>query len=151
MIDELSIRRLIPAEREELFNYFIAPDLLEMWAYPNDTKLKVPLFEARIGGHYRFEYTGKNRTYVWIGDIKDFQSGSLISEVDNLIDKEGNPILKNIETVFTFSEKPGGTFLTITQKNFPDEKALKECEKEWNLYLDRLTSIFINKEVHGTL
>jgi uncharacterized protein YndB with AHSA1/START domain len=142
MIDEVSIMRLIQGSRQEVFNNFITPELLEAWAYPEGLKLRVPFFEPKIGGTYRFEHTGKDGLYVCTGFVKDFQPGSKLVQVDTVKDPDGKIIFSNLETVTTFSDKPGGTFITITIRGFANEALRKECEYGWNQCLDRLDSIF---------
>lgn len=143
MKDELSIMRLVPGERQDIFNYFIRPDLLEMWAFPDGMKLRVPFFEAKIGGSYRFEHTANDGVYTCNGNIKDFQPGTKLYQVDNVFGPNGKPLFGKLETVTTFSVKPGGTFITITQKGFTNKKTLEECESGWNQCLDKLTSLLV--------
>lgn len=142
MNDELTIMRLIRGPRADVFNYFIDPKLLETWAYPDGMSLRVPVFNPKIAGYYRFEHTGNNGTYVCTGNIKDFEPGSKLVQVDHVVAPDGNMIFPRLETVTTFNDKPGGTFITIVQRGFTDEQSLKECEAGWNQSLDRLDSMF---------
>lgn len=151
MNTDLSIMRLIPTQREELFDFFVRPDLLEMWDYPEGMSLKVPVLVPRAGGDFRFEYTGENKSIVLLGNIKEFMPGTKLADVCDVLDQNGNKIFGNLETYYTFSEKPGGTLVTITERGFPDEKSKVEWEKVWNQCLDRLGSLFRNREVFGTL
>lgn len=135
--------RLIRGPRADVFNYFINPALLESWAYPDGMSLRVPVFNPRIGGDYRMEHTNADGgTYVCTGNIKDFEPGSKIIQVDQVAGPDGKIVLPRMETVTTFNDKPGGTFVSIIQKGFTDEKAMRECENGWNQCLDRLDSMF---------
>lgn len=142
MIDELKMMRFIRGPRQEVFNYFIDPKLLESWAYPNGMSLRVPIFEPRIGGQYRFEHTNEEGTYVCTGRVKDFAPGSKLVQVDHVVDPQGKPLYPKIETVTTFSNRPDGTLVTITQRGFADEDSIRSCEMGWNECLDRLDSLF---------
>jgi uncharacterized protein YndB with AHSA1/START domain len=149
MNDELIIMRLVQGERLEVFNYFVDRELLEEWAYPDGMQVRVPLFEAKPGGKYRFLHSGKDGTYESAGYVKDFQPGSKLVQVDQVCGPDGEVIYPKLETVTTFSEKPGGTFITITQRGFPDEASRSECETGWNQSLDRLTAIFASRAEPG--
>lgn len=151
MNDEISLMRLIRGKREDVFNYFIQPEFLEAWAYPDGMSLKVPFYDPRIGGAYRFEHTGPDGLYACNGFVKDFQPGSKLVTVDSATAPDGRMIFQNMETVTTFSEKPGGTFITVTIRNFPDEQMLKECEMGWNQCFDRLDSLFNSREESASL
>lgn len=146
MKDELTIMRLVPGERQEIFNYFIKPDLLELWAYPDGMSLKVPLFEAKIGGAYRFEHTSEDGVYTCTGNIKDFGPGTKLYQVDKIFGPDGKPLSGKLETITTFNSKPGGTFITITQRGLTNDEALKDCERGWNQCLDKLASLLSSKE-----
>ena len=143
MNSDLTMMRLIRGQRAEVFNYFINPGLLESWAYPDGMSLRVPVFNPKNGGSYRMEHTNADGgIYVCTGHIKDFGPGSKLIQVDNVVDPDGKVVLSKIETVTTFNDKPGGTFITIIQKGFTDEKSMRECEAGWNQCLDRLDSMF---------
>lgn len=139
--ENLKITKFIPVEREKVFKYFVQPELLEKWSYPDGMTLKVPSLEPRINGKYRFEHTAKEGKYTCDGYFKDFILNEKLIQVDTVRLPDNNLLFENLEAVTHFKALQGGTEITIVQSGFPDEESLRSCEESWHQCLSNLTNL----------
>lgn len=143
MSESLDVRvsKFVPMSREDVFSYFTIPELLEKWCAPNGMTLKVPRFEAREGGRYRFEHTDKNGVFVAEGHVREFVPGERLAMVDTGYDPSGKMIFENLDCEVTFKNSLGGTDILVIQRGFPDDKFRDECSEAWTQCLDHLSSL----------
>lgn len=142
MISDLTLHRLIHSDRKTVFNHFVDRKLLELWCAPDGMTLRVPYFDARVGGAYQFRHNAGEGDFVCEGRIREFQPGSKLVQIESATGPDGKAIFSHLETVTTFTENPGGTYLTIFVKGFTDEKFKNECETGWEQCLNKLDSLF---------
>lgn len=128
---ELRMKTFIPDTPEEVFKYFTKPALLETWAYPEGMTLKVPQFEAKKNGHYRYEHTNEQGQWLCVGILKEFVPAEKLTSVDKVLGPDGNLLLNDQESELTFKKVGRGTEIQLKQGPFPDEKFKQECEKGW--------------------
>lgn len=121
--------------------YWTHPKLLERWSYPDGMTLKVPRFDAKVGGQYRFEHTGTDGVYVCTGYFKGFIPNEKLVQVDNVKDPTGNLMFENLESTTEFKTVPGGTEIYLYQTGFLDEASLMACEEGWTQSLDNLSNL----------
>jgi len=119
---DLVIKRIFPIEKSDLFQFFIRPEYLEKWSAPKGMTLRIPQFEARTGGKYRFEHTNQDGVYICHGYFKD------------------------LNCITEFFDHPEGAQVMITQTGFLDQNSLNACEDGWNQSLDKL-ELLINRKV----
>lgn len=141
----LEVRRtkFFLVDRETLFNYFTRAELLEKWASPDERmSVEVPLFEAKIGGKYRFEHKGGEGKYICTGTVLEFVPNEKIVECDELITgPKGETLFRDLECHLELIPKLGGTEVRIVQTGFENEKGRDECDKGWNYSLDKLANL----------
>ena len=137
----LQLTKFIPVEREKVFLYFTRPELIEKWSYPDGFTLKVANFEAKVGGHYRYEHTGSDGLYLCNGYLKEFVPNEKLVQVDTVKGPDGKLIIENLEGSVLFKKVAGGTEISVTQRGFPDEQSLKSCEEGWNQCMDNLSNL----------
>lgn len=139
MENEVNMTRFIPTDAENLFNYFTQANLLEQWAYPEGMSLKIPEFDAKVGGRYRYEHAAKDGLYVCTGFIKELVPQKKLVTLDEVIKgPDGKAIFENLEGIVEFTTKPGGTEVRVIQRGFRDEEGALECEQGWKQSLDHL-------------
>lgn len=149
MKEELRLKRFIAGDRQEVFQYFIKPEFLEKWAYPDGMTLKIPEMDARDGGSYRFIHSNQDGSYNCTGHFKEIDTDKRIVQVDDaVVAPDQRVIFTDLETVTTFDESDGGTLVTIVQRGFPDKKTMDECESGWKQCLDKLDELFGMSENH---
>ena len=138
---ELRLTRFFNADKNEVFKFFTRPELLEQWSAPEGMTLRVPKFEAKAGGSYRYEHTSKDGSYVCDGYITEFAPNERLATRDSVKGPDGKLMLNNLESVTEFKGVGAGTEVTIIQHGFPDEKTKAECEEGWTDCLDQLQGL----------
>lgn len=146
-MSEIKFNKFFPLEKERLFDYFAKKDIVEKWQAPTGMTLKLPKYEARAGGNYRYEHSSKDGLYICEGNFKEFESGKRIVQFDKFIrGPKGDTLFENLETTVDFEVKPGGTELRIRQSGFVNEEQAHMCQEGWEQSLELLTEL-VNKEV----
>jgi uncharacterized protein YndB with AHSA1/START domain len=148
MIEPIRIKQLIPAPKETVFSFWTKPELLEKWASPKGMTVKIPEFDARTGGKYRYEHTNKDGTYVCTGYFKEFIPEQKLVHVDNVFDPSGKQIYTNQETAVTFMESPSGTTLNIIVSGFDDQAGRDGCEQGYTESLENLYELLSHARFH---
>ena len=142
MTDNLRIQKFIACSRDEVFKYFTVPGYLERWCYPDGMTLKVPLFEAKLNGKYRYEHTTPGGVYVCTGAVKDLVPNEKLVTADTVMDPKGGVIFEKLLAEVLFRDAHGGTDVFITQAGFPDLNSLEECQRSWDQCLENLSGLF---------
>ena len=145
MKNELKLTRSIPAPKDDVFVYWTEPKLLEKWSSPEGMRLKVPHFEARDGGKYRFEHFPGESVYICNGHFEEFIPNEKLVQVDTIQTPEKGLLFENLHSTITFSEEAGGTRIEVTQSGFPDQKSADECKVSWEQALDKLNELITHR------
>ncbi|MES2526588.1 MAG: SRPBCC domain-containing protein [Bdellovibrionota bacterium] len=147
MNNEITVTKIIPATIQEIFPYFIESKKIEQWSAPEGMTLKVPVFEAKEGGKYRYEHTGAKGVYVCEGHIEKLIPNQKIKMVDEFIkDPEGKE-MKNLVGEVTFMKTGNGTKVTVNQSGFTEVADAKDCEMGWTSCLNQLANIVGGQEM----
>lgn len=142
MSHEIKVSRFYTIPVHELFGYFIDPNLLERWCYPEGMNLKVAHFDARVGGKYHFEHTTPKETYVCDGHIRKIIQNELLRMVDDVImGPDGKILEEKIACDVKFSGFGTTSGVEITQSGFKSAESAKDCEKGWNDCLSNLQEL----------
>lgn len=139
---ELRMKKFIPDTPDEVFKYFTKPSLLEKWAYPEGMSLKVPQFEAKKNGHYRYEHKNEKGLWLCVGILKEFIPGEKLTSIDKVLGPDGKLLLNDQQSEITFKKAGRGTEIQLKQGPFPDEKFKQECEESWEDSFNHLKSLF---------
>jgi len=145
MNHKITIERIIPAPREEVFSFNSKPELLEKWCFPEGMNLRVPVFEAREGGKYRFEHSNENDVYICSGHFEEFIPHEKMVQIENVVSAKKGPIHENIRTEVVFSDERNGTKLSVKQSGLNSQAEADECKKAWNECLDNLTNLLTHQ------
>lgn len=142
MIDKkLSLKRTIQAPKNEVFKYFVQPHLIEKWSAPEGMTLKVPQFENKAGGKYRYEHTSKDGVFVCTGHLEELIPNQKLVMIDTIKAPDGKILAENQPTTIEFKDRQGGTEIVINQENFESEEFYQECQKGWNDCLNKLEGL----------
>jgi uncharacterized protein YndB with AHSA1/START domain len=145
MKNELTLTRSISAPRDDVFRYWTEPKLLEKWSFPEGMRLKVPHFEAREGGKYRFEHFQGEDVYICNGHFEEFIPNEKLVQIDTVLTPEQGILFKNLHSTITFSDEAGGTRIEATQSGFTDQKSADECKVSWGQTLDNLNELIAHR------
>ncbi len=129
------------ASPDEVFKYWVTPELLVQWACPDGMKLNVPKMERKNGGHYRFEHTGKNGVYIGEGVFTAYVEGEKIAQKESVRGPDGTIQFENLKCFVEFKDKYGGTEIQLIQSGFEDEESMILCEQAWDQSLDKLSDL----------
>jgi uncharacterized protein YndB with AHSA1/START domain len=136
--------RFLPKEKSELFRYFTQPELIEEWSSPDGMSLKVPQFEAKKNGRYRYEHTSKDGTFVCTGYFKEFVPDERLVFIDTVRNPDGKIIFQDLQCTVEFQSMLGGTDISVTQRGFPDHDSAMECRNSWNECIDKLVNLTVS-------
>ncbi len=146
MNNEVTVTKVIPATVQEVFPYFIQARKIEQWSAPDGLTLKVPFFEAKNGGRYRYEHMSDKGTYVCEGHIEELIPNQKIVMIDEIIRDPSGKEMKNLTGEITFEKVGANTKVTVNQEGFPDVTMAKECESGWTQCLNKLDNIIGSAE-----
>lgn len=141
MNNVVRLTRFFNADKNEVFKYFVRPQLIEQWSAPIGMTLKVPKFEARVGGSYRYEHTGKDGIYICDGYLTEFVPNERLATRDSVKGPDGQMLFHNLEGTVVFKGVAAGTEVTVIQRGFPDEVSASECERGWTECLNQLQGL----------
>lgn len=140
----LEITYLFYRPKEEVFDYFVRPELFELWGAPDEMSLKVLRMENRKNGLYTMVHTTQDgNQYVCTGTFLEYIPGKKLVQIDDVAGPDGKLLYHNLETVTEFETMDDETLVTITQSGFHDEQSMQECKKSWEQCLTKLEALFI--------
>lgn len=103
--------------------------------------LRLPIFEAKTGGKYRYEHSAKNGTYVAEGYFKEFNSKNIVQTDLTVRTPDGTIAFENLECSISFIPKADGTEVQILQSGFTNQSDASDCEKGWEQSLNHLDAL----------
>jgi len=139
--NELRIERLIAAPPERVFQYFTDRKLFATWWGPEGMSSTAHVLDVRVGGAWRttmHSRDGKNMTVG--GTYRAVEAPRRLVFTWAWEDDKG---VRGSETevTITFAAAPGGTKLTIVQKEFETAESRDQHGRGWNSTLDKLNRI----------
>lgn len=141
----LKITHVFHRPKEEVFQYFIRPELFEQWAAPDGLTLTVPHMEAKKNGQYYMAHSNESGDYKCSGYFKDFIPNEKLVQVDSVQGPDGKELFRDLECITEFAEEGDGTKVTVTQSGFKDENFLEECRTSWEQCFAKLDALFVDQ------
>lgn len=138
----ITINRFFTIPVHELYGYFIDPVLIERWCAPEGMSLKVPAFDARVGGKYRYVHSNGRGSFVANGHFRKLVQNQLIQMVDDeIIDPTGKIVGKKITCDISFTGFGNGSGVAIRMSGFETAAMADECETGWSECFDKLQDL----------
>lgn len=148
MANQVTVTNFFNIPVHELYSYFTDARLIERWSAPDGMTLKVPVFEYRVGGRYRYEHQSEHGRYVCEGHFRSIQENSLLRLVDDEItDPQGKVFSQKLNCDITFKPLGHGTEVTIVQSGFKDKGFASECEQSWQQCFNKLHDLVKDSSV----
>jgi uncharacterized protein YndB with AHSA1/START domain len=127
----------IEAPPEEVWEALTTPDLIEKWFFGVRTET-----DWNVGGPIVHTGEWQGKPYVDKGEIVRFDPPKVLvhthwSELSGLPDEPRN----YQEVTWEVGERNGGSELTITEHNLPNEEAKTASEQAWGTVLDNLKEL----------
>ncbi len=136
---ELHVERLIAAPPERVFQYLTDPKLFATWWNPEGMTATAHVLEARPGGAWRSTMTSADGKGMTVGGIyRAVEAPRRLVFTWAWEDDKGARGFETEVTV-TFAAAPGGTKLTILQKEFETAESRDQHERGWTSTLNKLS------------
>lgn len=135
--NQVVVKRVIKAGRDELFEAFTDPRIMTRWFYPFEGWRVEVKSSLGVGGSYSivmFEPDGG--TYAHTGEYRDIQPPERLVFTWNSDHVQGSVV------TVTLAEVEGGTEVTITHDLLPTEKMREDHRKGWTGCLNNLDKLF---------
>lgn len=144
----VTIDRIYHTSPERLFQAWTDPELVRQWFAPGPMECKVPLYEARKGGRWRLEMSGrgpdgKEMTMAYEGTFDEVTPGKRIVMLWPPAMPSVEPSASDPPSVVTvtFTPVPGGTRLRLTQDGMPHKEGAENAGMGWMSAMEKLATI----------
>jgi uncharacterized protein YndB with AHSA1/START domain len=124
----------IPADPSKVWKALTDPEQIKQYLFGTQT-----VSDWKKGSPILFRGVWKDKTYEDKGQILGIETGQFLqysywSSLSGLADSPEN------YSIVSFDLKPenGGTWLTLTQTNHADEKAMDHAGKNWEMVLQKI-------------
>lgn len=139
----VSLARVIPAPREQVFEAWTSAELIHRWWGPKHVEALSALADARPGGEFSIEMReADGKTYTMAGVFTELERPSLVCmeirhrQFEGAAERPGGyiPTLVRVE----LSEHDDGTLLNLTHSGFLDAALAQRFKGGWTGGLDKL-------------
>lgn len=136
-LSSLTIRRLIPARPEQVFDAWTDPDALKLWWGPKGVRCLSAEVDLTAGGEYRIENRLPDKSILWI--VGRFE---VVNRPDSLIYTWGieTPAFSTERVSVKFSRHHEGTEIILLHEKIPNRLLAEQHEHGWNGCCDALHS-----------
>lgn len=132
---ELSVSRIIKAERARVFAAWTTPDAVRQWWGPPPFTCPTADIDLRVGGAYRLANLGADGETIWIsGVFTRVEVPAALSYTWTLSTQSTEPSLVHV----SFLDHPEGTEVLIHHERFADPKVRDQHAEGWPGCLDKL-------------
>jgi len=136
MTDDLVVRRVIHATREDVFDAWLDAENMAEWMRPGDTfEAKVEL-DPRVGGKFHILMIHGRDDHDHWGEYLEIDRPNRLSFT--WISK--NTLMQPTIVTIEFREVENGTELTLTHRGLPDEK-VEDHRNGWGTIVRRLAEV----------
>jgi len=141
---ELTIKRLLPASPEVVFDAWTTPSHMAGWFSPM-TDATIPRMDLRVGGEYQIDMHGGKQVHVHTGKFIE------IDRPNKLVFSWVSEGTDHKETIVAleFKAQEGGTMLTLTHSRFATTQAVANHTKGWTEIVGKLEAILSSEAKTG--
>ncbi|MEO8214755.1 MAG: SRPBCC domain-containing protein [Myxococcales bacterium] len=140
-IDAVSVRRLLSARRERVFEAWTRPDLMGRWFFPGAGWTAAVTADLKVGGRYELAMRdAAGIQHLQFGEYRE------IVPVSRLVFTWSCPELEVVDSVVTVDliDRGERTELLLTHELPPDPKIRRGHEEGWTGCLGNLEKMFGN-------
>jgi len=133
---ELTVKRVIEADRETIFEALTDQKIMEKWFFagPDGWSATVKS-DSREGGEYRIDMHGENDTYSHEGVYKE------IVPNQKLVFTWNSQSVQDTVVTITLKEVEGGTEVKLRHEFMPNEEMKQNHTEGWTVILQRLEQV----------
>lgn len=136
---ELTLSRIIPAPREEVFAAWTDPEILKQWWGPGPVSCPEAHVDLREGGDYRLANLETDGSITWItGRFERVRPPEELVYTWNVSIVPGEPTLVRV----LFREHPDGTEILLKHERFAVEAVRDMHLQGWGGCIDKLEALF---------
>lgn len=144
---KLQVRRVIKAKREQVFNAWTRPEMMQQWFAPGNMVVPSAKNDLRIGGAYRIEMLGSSACDAAEKDADGYKTAIATGTYKAIIPNElicftwqGDCDSMNEQTLVTVQLKDveGGTELILTHEGFAAVDSRDRHQQGWQGCLAKL-------------
>lgn len=131
----LTVRRILPASREEVFDAWLDAEAMQEWMRPGAVSRCDVTLEPHVGGHFRIVMKTPDAQFMNSGEFRVLERPSRL-EFTWISSRWGSQ-----ETLVTVELHEHGKDceLVLTHQRFPDGHSILELEGGWNGILQTLS------------
>lgn len=138
MSQTVTVRRILPASCEEVFDAWLDSEGMRAWMCPGPVTSCEAVLDAQVGGHFRIVMTAPGTTIVNTGQYRvlDRPAKLQFTWVSSRWDNE--------ETLITIDLSPreGECELVLTHERFPMDHSAAQLQMGWGQMLEKLAEFF---------
>ena len=135
----LTLSRIIPAQRDDVFAAWTDPELLTQWWGPDPVTCPEAEVDLRPGGEYRLANLQADGSIVWIsGRFEHVRPPEELVYTWKATSLPGEATLVRVR----FLPHPDGTEILLTHERFAEEAIRDMHLSGWNGCLDKLERMF---------
>lgn len=143
----VTLHRVLPAPPERVYRAFLDPDAMAKWLPPHGFTGRVLQIDARVGGHYRMQFTnfGSGEVMAFGGQYLELVPFERIVHTD-VFDDPNLP--GEMRTTITFKAVLVGTEIHVEQAGIPAAIPTEACYLGWQESLQLLT-LLVSAQIPG--
>lgn len=136
---DLTVKRVIDADRETIFKALTDQNIMQKWFYagPDGWSATVKNDPA-VGGAYRIDMHGDSETYSHEGEYTEIVPNS------KLVFTWNSKAVRDTVVTITLTEVDGGTEVKLTHEFMPNEEMKKNHTEGWQQILIHLESVVVH-------
>jgi uncharacterized protein YndB with AHSA1/START domain len=137
---KLTIKKLLPASREEVFAAWTDPESLKQWMDPGNTSVPLVQVDLREGGSFRIDMQTESGYHVHTGEYLEIKPPEklVFTWISEFTDQSPSRV------TLEFFERGDQTELLLTHEQLPSEDAVKGHTRGWMERVDFLADYLKN-------
>lgn len=141
---QVTVRRVIKASADELFDAWLDPASLAVWMRPGDITRSVAKVDLKIGGAFEIEMSNADGSHVHRGVYR------VIDRPRQLVFTWISHGTKQMESLVTVEFRAGHqtTEIVLTHEQLPDDSSVQPHTKGWTRILELLALKLGAAEAH---